>query len=371
MSVATAPNLSPKQIVCDEAEFRSCLRRERKRTERSGSRFVLILLEWPSPATAGTGDHRLGDVLGKLTGVTRESNVAGWYRDKLILGVLCTDLGGGDTEDILDDLFNRVMKALSSSLSNDDMTHIRLAFQMFPENNMACGRYGTFDLLRYADQLAETDPRRASLVVKAASDLAVSCLAVIATFPLLCAIALAVRLTSPGPVLFRQQRIGRNGTCFTFLKFRSMYASSDETIHKQYVEGFMSGSANGDERSGRQVTFKLKNDPRVTRLGRFLRKTSLDELPQLFNVLRGEMSLVGPRPPVPYEFERYELWHRRRLLNVTPGITGLWQVGGRSRVTFEEMVRLDLTYLDTWSLWLDFKILLRTPAAVLSGEGAY
>jgi exopolysaccharide biosynthesis polyprenyl glycosylphosphotransferase len=284
----------------------------------------------------------------------------------LVLGVLFTDLGPGDSGDILDSLFNRVTKSLSSGLSADDGTHLRLAFQMFPENNVACGQYGTSDLLSYADHLSETDPRRVSRVIKTVLDIAVSCLALIVISPLLCAIALAIKLTSPGPVLFRQNRIGRNGVRFTFLKFRSMYASSDETIHKQYVEDFMSGKA-----TGQRVIFKLRNDPRVTRLGRMLRTTSLDELPQLFNVLQGEMSLVGPRPPLPYEFERYELWHRRRLLNVKPGITGLWQVGGRSRVTFDEMVRLDLNYLDTWSLLLDVKILLRTPAAVLSGEGAY
>jgi lipopolysaccharide/colanic/teichoic acid biosynthesis glycosyltransferase len=117
--------------------------------------------------------------------------------------------------------------------------------------------------------------------------------------------------------------------------------------------------------------YKIVSDPRVTQTGRLLRKSSLDELPQLINVLKGEMSLVGPRPPLPYEYERYSTWHRRRLMEVKPGITGLWQVNGRSRTTFDEMVRLDLEYVRSWSIWLDLKILLRTPAAVLSGEGAY
>ncbi|MGC2230023.1 MAG: sugar transferase, partial [Candidatus Acidiferrum sp.] len=122
---------------------------------------------------------------------------------------------------------------------------------------------------------------------------------------------------------------------------------------------------------GKPAVFKITNDPRVTPIGRFLRKTSLDELPQFWNVLRGEMSLVGPRPPVPYEFKIYNIWHRRRVLEVKPGVTGLWQVSGRSRMSFDDMVRLDLRYTQSWSLWLDVKILMATPRAVLTGEGAY
>jgi lipopolysaccharide/colanic/teichoic acid biosynthesis glycosyltransferase len=150
-----------------------------------------------------------------------------------------------------------------------------------------------------------------------------------------------------------------------------MRVGNDSTIHKEYVSRFIAGKitgSNGDKASG---VFKITNDPRITPLGRLLRKTSLDELPQLFNVLSGEMSLIGPRPPVPYEFECYGIWHRRRVLEIKPGITGLWQVNGRSRTSFDDMVRLDLQYARDWSLWLDVKILLRTPAAVLSGDGAY
>jgi lipopolysaccharide/colanic/teichoic acid biosynthesis glycosyltransferase len=150
-----------------------------------------------------------------------------------------------------------------------------------------------------------------------------------------------------------------------------MYVNSGHGIHEQYVKRFISGSA-GTEQStaAQQKVYKLTADPRVTPLGRFLRSSSLDELPQLINVLLGDMSLVGPRPPVIYEFESYDLWHKQRLLAVKPGITGLWQVDGRSRVKFDDMVRLDIRYARSWSLWLDFKILFRTPRAVLSGNGA-
>jgi lipopolysaccharide/colanic/teichoic acid biosynthesis glycosyltransferase len=188
---------------------------------------------------------------------------------------------------------------------------------------------------------------------------------------LLLAIAILIKLTSRGPVLFRQERVGLGGRRFNFLKFRSMQTGNDSAIHQEYTRRLISGTPVTGSRVGRQAAvYKLSNDPRVTRLGRLLRRTSLDELPQFFNVLTGRMSLVGPRPPIPYEFDCYAIWHQQRLLSVKPGITGLWQVGGRSRVTFDDMVRLDLNYADTWTVWLDLKILCRTPRAVIRGEGA-
>jgi lipopolysaccharide/colanic/teichoic acid biosynthesis glycosyltransferase len=149
-----------------------------------------------------------------------------------------------------------------------------------------------------------------------------------------------------------------------------MYYKSDPKIHQNYVKQFISGKQSAQS-GGRKGIFKIQDDPRITPVGRFLRRTSLDELPQFLNVLKGEMSLVGPRPPIPYEIETYELWHRRRFLEVKPGITGLWQVEGRSRTRFDDMVRLDLKYARTWSPWLDIKILLRTPTAVFWGDGAF
>src|SRR5262249_14319204 len=175
-----------------------------------------------------------------------------------------------------------------------------------------------------------------------------------------------VKASSKGPVFFRQRRIGQHGRPFVFYKFRSMYVGNDASVHKEYVKKLIAGKAerNGSNGDGHGV-FKLTSDSRITKIGAFLRRTSLDELPQFYNVLKGEMSLVGPRPPVPYEVENYDLWHRRRLLEAKPGITGLWQVSGRSRVTFDEMVRLDLRYARSWSPWMDIKILVRTPLAVV------
>src|SRR5205807_2381516 len=148
-------------------------------------------------------------------------------------------------------------------------------------------------------------------------------------------------------------RVGQYGFPFTFVKFRSMYSVNDSNIHKEYVKRFISGKDPQQIEGNQNVVYKISEDPRVTRVGRFLRKTSLDEFPQFLNVLKGEMSLVGPRPPIPYELESYDIWHRRRVLEVKPGITGLWQVNGRSKTTFDDMVRLDLEYARTWSFWLD------------------
>ena len=159
---------------------------------------------------------------------------------------------------------------------------------------------------------------------------------------------------------------------FTFLKFRSMHIDNDPSVHKEYVTKLIAGRAEREASSGNgEGVYKLTNDRRVTRVGKFLRRTSLDELPQLLNVLEGKMSLVGPRPAIPYEVAAYETWHRRRVLEVKPGITGSWQVSGRSRVKFDEMVRLDLQYARSWSPWIDINILMRTPRAVIRGDGAH
>jgi len=186
--------------------------------------------------------------------------------------------------------------------------------------------------------------------------------------PLLMVVAALVKLTSSGPVFFRQVRVGEGAKRFTMLKFRTMKVNADDRIHREYVSSLIAArKAGGDAAEG---VFKITNDPRVTSIGRILRKTSLDELPQFLNVLTGEMSLVGPRPPIPYEVEQYKPWHHRRVLDAKPGITGLWQVTGRSRTTFDEMVRLDLRYAKKCSVWTDIKILLATPRAVVSGKGA-
>ena len=196
------------------------------------------------------------------------------------------------------------------------------------------------------------------LFIKIVCDATVSLAALILLSPVLLLTAIAIKLTSPGPIFFRQERNGMNGRKFTLLKFRSMVFGAEKMQEELRALNEMDGPV-----------FKIKNDPRMTKIGKFLRRTSLDEMPQLINVLKGDMSLVGPRPPIPGEVTNYETWQRRRM-SMRPGMTCFWQISGRNEVSFEEWMKLDLEYIDNWSLWLDFKILLKTIPVVLFGTGA-
>jgi exopolysaccharide biosynthesis polyprenyl glycosylphosphotransferase len=205
--------------------------------------------------------------------------------------------------------------------------------------------------------LANGPDRALGLVAKRIIDVVGSGILMLVLAPLMALLALLVRLDSSGPILFRQDRVGLQGRTFTMIKFRSMCCDAEQQVADLRVLNAINGHA-----------FKLERDPRVTRLGRFLRRTSLDELPQLWNVLHDQMSLVGPRPPLPCEVADYDIWHRRRL-SMKPGMTGLWQIGARREPEFDHWVEKDLEYIDSWSLWLDLKIMVRTPLAMLSGEG--
>jgi len=210
----------------------------------------------------------------------------------------------------------------------------------------------------------------AARFVKRSSDLVITLAALIVLAPLWLLIALLIKLDSRGPIFYKQERVGMDGRVFLFYKFRSMRAGSDDIRHREFQEKYIKGEPDSNLGDAARPAYKLRADERVTRLGKALRKTSLDELPQLFNVLRGDMSVVGPRPPIPYEVESYELWHRKRL-DMKPGITGLWQVSGRNRLTFDEMVRMDLYYIENWSLLLDLKVILQTLPVMWRAEDAY
>jgi exopolysaccharide biosynthesis polyprenyl glycosylphosphotransferase len=187
--------------------------------------------------------------------------------------------------------------------------------------------------------------------------------------PLWLLISLLIKFDSKGPIFYVQERVGMDGRIFVVYKFRTMHMGADSEIHREYQRKFIAGHAEANVGDSKRPAYKLRDDPRITRVGRVLRRLSLDEVPQLFNVLRGDMSVVGPRPPIPYEVEAYELWHRKRL-DMKPGLTGLWQVSGRNRLPFEEMVKLDLFYIENWSLLFDVKIILRTVIVMLRGDGS-
>ena len=355
-----------------QQRFLRMLALERKRTERSQHRFVLMLLESASLFSGGDKVQIIEKVLHALCHSTRETDITGWYNTGSVIGVVFTEIGLAEGKSVADALLAKTLEALGRTLSIEQINEIRLTFHFFPEDQEDDRSGGMLDPALYPDLMLTPDPKKRARLLKRVMDVAGSIFALVFLSPVLAVIAVAIKLTSRGPILFRQARIGQYGRRFTFLKFRSMYSNSDQAVHQEYVKRLISGKAGSEQQAeDHQPVYKLTNDTRVTRIGRFLRRTSLDELPQLLNVLSGEMSLVGPRPPIPYEFQSYAIWHRRRLLSVKPGITGLWQVEGRSRVKFDDMVRLDLAYAASWSPWLDLKILFRTPGAVFSGEGAY
>ena len=356
--------------VSSEEAFHVILKLERRRAERSGKPFILMLLD--AHQENGTARAILRQTLAVLTSSTRETDPIGWYRDGAILGVIFTEVGNDEIGLIAETLRAKIRSNLQEQLGSETTEKIAVSLHVFPEHWDRGDSGWVVDSTLYPELRSQRPGRSISRAIKRAMDIAGSAALILLLLPVLAAIAAIIKLTSKGPVLFTQERLGEFGARFKCLKFRSMYLNNDSKIHQDYIREFIAGSTEAEEPSlDAPVVYKIIKDPRVTVIGRFLRKTSMDELPQLWNVFAGKMSLVGPRPPLPYEFEIYEFWHRRRVLEVKPGITGLWQVSGRSRTRFDEMVRLDLRYCRSWSLWLDLKILLATPKAVVFGAGAY
>ncbi len=357
------------QELFPEDLFQRMVWLERKRAERSGRCVLLMLVDAMRILLATQSTKVLSRIVSAVSAPTRDTDIVGWYEESCVVGVLFTEVEKRAVGRLQKLMAAEVVARLRAGLGEKAAEQVRISFHSFPQDQDWSNGNGH----RLVDEKIYPDLRECSWVIdvskilKRGIDLFVSGMAIVALSPLLLLISVAVKLSSEGPVLFKQQRIGKYGRPFTFLKFRSMKCGSDPLIHQEYVRRFITG----DIATAQGSTFKLTKDPRHTRIGSFLRKCSLDELPQLFNVLKGDMSLVGPRPAIPYEIDLYKIWHRSRFLAVKPGITGLWQVTGRSRTTFDDMVRLDLRYVRQWSLWLDLKILLQTPRAVLSREGAY
>lgn len=364
--------LGENRPVLLEESFHQMISLERKRTERSRRPFLLMLLDVSAVLSSDQESKKIANILSTLSFSIRETDISGWYKSSSVIGIVFNEIPAGPWKSVVNAILTRVKGVLYRALSFEDFNHISISHHIFPEEWDHDVPQRPSHPALYPDVSRRENGRRAFLVTKRIIDVVGSVVGLILFAPAFLLIALAIRLSSKGPVLFRQVRVGRYGTPFVFLKFRSMYIDNSAHLHKQYVTQLIAGQADPqhshDSNGG---VYKLTRDPRVTRVGAFLRSSSLDELPQLWNVLRGEMSLVGPRPPIPYEVEAYDIWHRRRVLEAKPGITGLWQVSGRSRLKFDEMVRLDVRYARVRSTWLDLKILLRTPWSVIIGDGAY
>ncbi len=365
------PNGLDLSEVLTEEVFRRMISLERKRSERTQRPFVLLLMDTGRTQPTEKNGRVLLDILSALQAATRETDIMGWYETNAAVGVMFTEITL-ENNLILSTILARISELLRGRLTSEQFSQIKFSFHLFPEEWDPNNPERQSNPTLYPDLHKREGANRLGRAMKRGMDVLGSLVLLIVSSPVFLASAAAIKLTSRGPVLFRQQRIGEHGTPFTFLKFRSMYVDNDASQHKEYVHKLIAGQAikQPTDDTGEGI-FKLTNDARITPVGNFLRRTSLDELPQFLNVLRGDMSLVGPRPPIPYEVEAYATWHRRRLLEAKPGITGLWQVQGRSRVGFDDMVRLDLRYARNCSPWLDLKILAQTPKAVIAGNGAY
>jgi lipopolysaccharide/colanic/teichoic acid biosynthesis glycosyltransferase len=372
--IISRPAIHPSdsmQGILPETLFLGMLCLERKRAERSKKKFLLLLLDAEDAARTQREEEILGGVVKAADGARRDTDPAGWYKTNSVLGIIFTELGALDDVATIGRLLEKVHESLEAHLKPGDHELVHVSVHIFADDTDGEGPGVSVDPTFYPDVLHLHGSQKVAQLVKRAIDVIGSAAALLLLSPLYVVIAVIIKLTSKGPILFKQERLGKFGKTFQCLKFRSMYVNNDLKIHQEFMKGVIKGSYKGDAAGASAPVFKMTDDPRITRIGKLLRRASLDELPQFLNVLRGDMSLVGPRPPLAYEFEEYDIWHRRRVLEVKPGITGLWQVNGRSRVRFDDMVRLDLQYARGWSLWLDLQILVQTPRAVVFGDGAY
>jgi len=367
---AVADAVSGAAKPLPELAFRRLLCQERKRSERSRKSFLLMLVQHKTPKL-NEGKPSWERIVRPVAGLIRETDTLGWFESNNILGVIFSELGEAELGAAVERIESKTLSALHRALNAKQVEAFQISFYSYPRSWKG-GGYALLDPILYPDLVDLERSKRVSLLLKRSMDIVGSSLALLFLAPVFAILAVLIKLTSKGPVFFRQQRLGQFQVPFSFLKFRSMHVTTDAEIHREYVTSFIAGRAEPNASSGQnRRVYKLTNDPRVTWIGKFMRRTSLDEIPQFWNVLMGQMSLVGPRPPIGYEIEAYDVWHRRRLLEAKPGITGLWQVHGRSRTTFDDMVRLDLRYSRTCSPISDLKILLQTPRAVFSGDGAY
>lgn len=349
-----------------EDYFRDLIRIERKRSERSRKPFLLVLIRIDGLYRPGERQKAVKEIAAVLSLATREIDIKGWYQHDVTMGILITEAADKNL------ITRKIEDRLATDIGPERTNKIAISCYCFPSEDK--GSAIEFEPELYPDILTGSPSSRFRSCAKRMLDIVASLSIILFFAPLFPVAAILIKLSSRGPVLFKQKRLGYLGKEFHCLKFRSMVVNTDAHIHKAYIEKYIKEGKDITENDGTisdQKLYKIKNDPRVTTIGRFLRKTSMDELPQLFNVLKGDISLVGPRPPLAYEWALYDVWHKQRILEAKPGLTGLWQIKGRSRTTFDDMVRLDLQYARNRSFWLDLKILLLTPCAMLSCKGAY
>jgi lipopolysaccharide/colanic/teichoic acid biosynthesis glycosyltransferase len=351
---------SKEEKILPRSQFLERLRLEKRRVDRSKAPLSMIIFHFDREKMRDDG-RAVRNFLASFNNDVRETDMKGWVDDNA-LGLLLPDTDENGVLRCADKLANGNGNQLYSVVT---ATYPDQIFQKLLSEDKVQPDLFPLDM----DDTAK--PRRLQSFLKRVLDIMGSLIGLILSLPVIFVTAIAVKMTSPGPIIFKQTRLGMKGNRFFFYKFRSMYSNSDDQLHRQYVTDLIQGNLKKiNQGNANQPIYKMKTDPRITKVGRILRKTSIDELPQFFNVLKGDMSLVGPRPPLPYEVEKYEPWHLRRILEVKPGITGLWQVDGRSQTSFNDMVRMDLRYALNWSLMFDMKILVKTVKAVLLPKGA-
>lgn len=396
--------------------FKQRLSIEKRRTERLNSQATIVLvciqcLYDGIRKKLKQPEHQLIDILESLSPKIRISDVACLY-EKNIIAFLLPDTNYSGAEVFWERISGELIKIIrkqnitdkivandfeleiltypekkygttqsvesinappppKSNISPKDSTthyHETLNLGMYSSNGFSIA-IPFVDSIFWDDQIFSGYISSIKKMSKRSIDILGSLFGIILLSPILFLISILIKLTSPGPVFYQQQRIGFKGKIFKFWKFRSMRCNCDDKLHQEYVTALIKGETQKlNNGSHQKPLYKIKKDPRVTRLGQFLRDYSLDELPQLWNVLKGEMSLVGPRPPIPYEVNEYKNWHYRRLTAIKPGITGLWQVYGRNQTSFDDMVRLDIHYLENWTLWMDISIIFKTFTVLHQGK---
>jgi len=365
---------NPDTDLYPEKYFLNFLRLERKRSERSRRSFMLIVIGLKGFTRTAEKKEAIRDITSVLSSITRDIDMKGWYKQNESVGVICNEISAHNTKNFQADqqyTLNKILESLTEYLGLARYDRLEISYQIFPGDFVVLSRSTPRDMNQHPN-LILPPAKKAAFGIKRIIDIIGSLCAITLFAPVFILVAVLIKTNSPGGVFFRQERVGLYGKKFMFLKFRSMHVNNDPTIHKEFVRNLIQGNTKDHDDGVEHIgNFKIKDDPRVTSIGRFLRKTSIDELPQFFNVLKGDMSLVGPRPPIPYECEEYDIWHRSRVLDMKPGITGLWQVDGRSATSFDDMVRMDIRYIREWSLFLDMKILFKTPLVVLTCKGAY